>query len=70
MIVRRSITEAEIAERAYALWLARGCPASDGREDWFAARDLLLAELQREAPRAAAPVVRNALRMLSRSLTR
>jgi hypothetical protein len=66
----RSVTDAEIAERAYGIWLARGCPAGDGREDWFAARALLLAEMQREALRQTAPVVKNALRMLSGSLTR
>jgi hypothetical protein len=39
-----------IAERAYTLWQARGCPISDGREDWFAAQ----AELSGEAPRRSA----------------
>jgi hypothetical protein len=62
---RALVTDAEIAERAYELWRARGCPPSDGREDWFAARALLLAEKQREAPPERAPVVKNALRMLS-----
>lgn len=39
-----------VAERAYTLWQARGCPISDGREDWFAAQ----AELSAEAPRRSA----------------
>jgi hypothetical protein len=42
-------TESMIAERAYSRWLARGCPISDGREDWFAAQ----AELQGSTPRSA-----------------
>jgi hypothetical protein len=40
-----ALSPATIAERAYAKWLARGCPVSDGREDWFAAQ----AELTRES---------------------
>jgi hypothetical protein len=39
------LSPATIAERAYAKWLARGCPISDGREDWFAAQ----AELNHES---------------------
>jgi hypothetical protein len=38
-----------IAERAYARWQARGCPISDGLDDWFAAQ----AELERERPKRA-----------------
>ena len=44
------LNESEIAQRAYQRWLARGCPQTDGREDWFAAR----AELQAETPRRSA----------------
>ena len=39
-----TITRESIAERAYAKWQARGCPNSDGLEDWFAAQT----ELERE----------------------
>ena len=44
------LSERLIAERAYTRWQARGCPISDGREDWFAAQ----AELSAEAPRRSA----------------
>lgn len=43
-IAVRQVTERDIAERAYSRWQSRGCPVSDGREDWFAAQE----ELQRE----------------------
>lgn len=44
MNVRESeVSEEEIARRAYELWQARGCPASDGSEDWEAARAELTA---------------------------
>jgi hypothetical protein len=32
------VSDDEIARRAYEIWQARGCPASDGREDWEAAK--------------------------------
>ena len=32
------ITETEIADRAYELWLRRGCPTGSPEEDWFKAR--------------------------------
>ena len=38
------VSEDEIARRAYEIWQARGCPATDGNEDWQAARAQLLAE--------------------------
>jgi len=38
------VSEDEIARRAYEIWQARGCPASDGREDWHTARAQLMAE--------------------------
>jgi len=44
------LSETLIAERAYSLWLARGCPISDGQQDWFAAQ----AELLSEAPKRSA----------------
>ncbi len=31
------ISDDEIAERAYEIWQARGCPPGDGAEDWQAA---------------------------------
>ena len=43
------LDEGLIAERAYLLWLSRGCPISDGREDWFAAQAELLAEPPRRS---------------------
>lgn len=36
------VSEAAIAVRAYERWVARGCPISDGVDDWLAAQ----AELQ------------------------
>jgi hypothetical protein len=43
--IQQRASESTIAARAYAKWLARGCPASDGLEDWFAAQT----ELERES---------------------
>ena len=37
------ISDDEIAQRAYEIWQSRGCPASDGSEDWEAARAELMA---------------------------
>jgi hypothetical protein len=39
------IPEMQIATRAYQRWMGRGCPISDGADDWFAARRELEAEL-------------------------
>jgi hypothetical protein len=39
---QRKIRQEEIARRAYEIWQARGCPASDGSEDWQAAEAELL----------------------------
>jgi hypothetical protein len=36
------ISDDEIAERAYAIWQARGCPPGDGSEDWQAAKAELM----------------------------
>ena len=44
--IQPAVTEQSIAERAYAKWIARGRPTSDGLEDWFAAQR----ELERETP--------------------
>ena len=41
--------EQQIAMRAHQRWIRRGCPQSDGAEDWFAAR----AELEEEQARKA-----------------
>ena len=38
------VSEDEIARRAYEIWQARGCPATDGSEDWQAALKQLSAE--------------------------
>ena len=53
--VQPELSQSSIAERAYVRWIARGCPISDGQEDWFAAQ----AELLAETP------VRSALRRLN-----
>ena len=37
------VTDEEIARRAYEIWQRRGCPASDGTDDWQAAKAELLA---------------------------
>jgi hypothetical protein len=36
------ISEEDIARRAYEIWQSRGCPASDGQEDWEAAKAELM----------------------------
>lgn len=41
---QQTLSDDEIARRAYEIWQSRGCPASDGSEDWQAARAQLLAE--------------------------
>lgn len=46
-----TVSEERIAVRAFERWMGRGCPPSDGSEDWFAAR----AELEAELARAIAP---------------
>jgi hypothetical protein len=38
------VSEDEIAQRAYLIWEARGCPPGDGAEDWQAAKAELLAD--------------------------
>jgi hypothetical protein len=37
------ISDEEIARRAYEIWQSRGCPATDGQEDWEAAKAELTA---------------------------
>jgi hypothetical protein len=37
------VSHDEIARRAYEIWQSRGCPPSDGAEDWQAAKAELLA---------------------------
>jgi hypothetical protein len=37
-----SITDDEIARRAYEIWQTRGCPQGDGRDDWEAAKSELM----------------------------
>lgn len=49
MNTNQTISRDEIANRAYAIWQARGCPPGDGAEDWRAAeRELLTARVGRE----------------------
>ena len=42
-----------IAERAYHIWQAKGCPVSDGSEDWQLATEQLLAE---QRPQSRSPL--------------
>ncbi|HEY2733060.1 MAG TPA: DUF2934 domain-containing protein [Polyangiales bacterium] len=51
--IQQRIDENSIAARAYERWLARGCPASDGLEDWFAAQSELEREEIRKPVRAS-----------------
>ena len=44
-----AFTSELIAKRAYLKWQARGCPVTDGLEDWFAAQS----ELERERAKPA-----------------
>ena len=37
------IPQEDIARRAYEIWQARGCPATDGSEEWQAAEAELMA---------------------------
>ena len=54
-ISQLGVTEAQIAERAYERWIARGCPISDGADDWFAARMELEGELAKPKRKSAKP---------------
>jgi hypothetical protein len=38
------VNDETIAKRAYALWEGRGCPLSDGADDWQLAKRQLSAE--------------------------
>jgi hypothetical protein len=51
--IKPAMTDQTIAELAYAKWIARGCPTSDGLEDWFAAQNELQRELATRPARAA-----------------
>jgi hypothetical protein len=37
------ISQDDIARRAYEIWQARGCPATDGSDEWKAAEAELVA---------------------------
>jgi hypothetical protein len=41
--IETEISHDDIARRAYEIWQARGCPPSDGTEDWQTAKAELLA---------------------------
>lgn len=41
--------EEMIAARAYEKWKQRGCPLGDSKQDWFAARAEIDAEMERRA---------------------
>jgi len=47
MISQLEVSEDQIAARAYERWVARGCPISDGADDWFTAQ----AELEAQMPK-------------------
>jgi hypothetical protein len=53
------ITDEQIAQRAYELWEARGCPSGDGTEDWEAARAELMAQRVAVIAGNAPELVRN-----------
>ena len=40
---RSIVTDDEIAQRAYQIWEARGCPPGDGADDWQTAKAELMA---------------------------
>jgi hypothetical protein len=43
------VSDEEIARRAYEIWQSRGCPASNGQEDWEAAKaELTSSRVQRD----------------------
>jgi hypothetical protein len=54
------LNDNQIAQRAYERWQARGCPQTDGREDWYAAE----AELRTEQVPRRRRILRSALRRL------
>lgn len=37
MSIQTPVSDQEIARRAYEIWESRGCPQSDGSDDWQAA---------------------------------
>ena len=39
-----NVSDEDVAQRAYEIWQARGCPASDGSDDWKTALTQLTAE--------------------------
>jgi hypothetical protein len=42
------VSQDEIAQRAYEIWQARGCPDGDGSQDWQAAEaELITARVRR-----------------------
>jgi hypothetical protein len=41
--------EPGIAELAYQLWLARGCPNGSDQEDWFIAESILKSRREKDA---------------------
>ena len=48
---KRRITQDQIAGRAYEIWQARGCPDTDGGEDWQSAESQLAEETSRPVQR-------------------
>lgn len=52
--------EERIAVRAYELWIERGSPISDGKDDWFAAQQQIQSAMHAELSRAEAGVKRKA----------
>jgi hypothetical protein len=56
--IRIDLSDAQIAVRAYERWMGRGCPISDGADDWFAARSELEAESRMPTTRKPARSVK------------
>ena len=52
--LRPDVSDEVIAEHAYFRWLSRGCPITDGTEDWFAARTELEMESRPAARKSSA----------------
>jgi DUF2934 family protein len=46
LTVAKPVDHEEVAERAYELWQARGCPVGSGECDWFEAERELLGRTQ------------------------
>jgi len=59
----QTVADEAVAQRAYEIWEARGCPEGDGSDNWQAAK----VELQIEAERANRPISRLLARFRNRA---